>query len=151
MTSKALTNWQTDRAIRLDRLEVAHRAVGGRLLAGGLCRALVLQLTAEFQGFARDLHDEASYALVATLAPGDPLRQQRLRVPYELGRRIDRGSASPEALHRDFSMFSLRLWDELRRCYPTRGRQWRDRLALLHDARNGLAHADGRKLGVTSW
>jgi hypothetical protein len=79
MTSKALTNWQTDRAIRLDRLEVAHGAVGGRLLAGGLSRALVLQLTAEFQGFARDLHDEASRALATALAQGDPERRERLR------------------------------------------------------------------------
>jgi hypothetical protein len=146
MTSKALTNWQTDRAIRLDRLEVAHRAVGGRLLAGGLSRALVLQLTAEFQGFARELHDEASLALATALAQGDPDRRRRLRAPYLHARRLDRGNAGPHALDEDFRLFGIKLWDQLRRRHPTRARHWHDRLALLTEARNGLAHADGPKV-----
>lgn len=80
MTSAALVTWKTGRASRLDRLEAAHAAVygtgdGGRRLAGGLNRALILQLAAEFQGFARDLHDEARYALVGELAAGDGQRQ----------------------------------------------------------------------------
>jgi hypothetical protein len=159
MTSRALTTWQNDRAARLDRLEAAHASLdgsgpGARKLTEELNHALVLRLTTEFQGFARDLHDEAASALVAALAPGDPPRQRRLRRPYQYARRIDRGNAGPEALRQDFWLYDLPLWDELRRRYPTRGQHWRDRLALLHDARNGLAHADGPKLArviATGW
>lgn len=151
MASRALITWQNDRTARLDRLEAAHTLLehvgpGARKLTEELNHALVLRLATEFQGFARDLHDEASIALVAALAPGDPVRQERLREPYQLGRRIDRGNADPDAIHRDFRLFDLHVWDELRRRHPTRGRRWRDRLALLHEARNGLAHADGPKL-----
>jgi hypothetical protein len=151
MASRALTTWQNDRTAWLDRLEAAHTLLdragpGARKLTEELNHALVLRLATEFQGFARDLHDEATSALVASLASSDPPRQKRLRVPYEHARRMDRGNADPEALRRDFELFDLHLWYELRRLHPTRSRQWRDRLALLHEARNGLAHADGPKL-----
>lgn len=115
MASKALTGWQTDRAIRLDRLEVAHAAVGGRLLA-------------------------------TALAQGDPERRERLRTPYLHGRRLDRGNAGPHALDEDFRLFGIELWSRLRRRHPAKARQWHDRLALLTEACNGLAHADGPKV-----
>jgi hypothetical protein len=151
MTSRALASWQIDRAARLDRLEAAHILIsragpGRRRLAEELNHAMVLRLATEFQGFARDLHDEASRALVAALAPGDPLRQQRLWAPYQHGRRLDRGNAGPSALHEDFALFGMSLWDDLRQRNPNRSRQWRDRLTLLNEARNGLVHADGQKL-----
>lgn len=146
MASNALTKWRTDRAVRLDRLEVTHTALNARTLTDGLNRALVLQLAAEFQGFARDLHDDAASALVASLAPGNPLRQYALIVPYERNRRLARGNAGPTSLGEDFTLFGMHLWDELRRHHPTRGRQWRDRLELLDHIRNGLAHADDQKV-----
>jgi hypothetical protein len=151
MASNALAKWQADRRVRLDRLEVTHSPVAARTLADGLNRALILQLAAEFQGFARELHDEAARALAAVLAPGDPVRQRTLIVPYQKQRRLARGNASPASLGEDFGLFGLRLWEGLRRLYPIRGQQWHDRLALLNEARNGLAHADDQKVAkVTS-
>jgi hypothetical protein len=146
MASTALMKWRTDRAIRLDRLEVTHTSVNARTLADGLNRALVLQLAAEFQGFARDLHADAARVLVASLAPGSAPRQETLIVPYERNRRLARGNASPASLGEDFMLFGLNLWKELLRHHPTRGRQWHDRLALLIDMRNGFAHADDRRV-----
>jgi hypothetical protein len=146
VASNALAKWQTDRAIRLDRLEITHTSVNARTLADGLNRALVLQLAAEFQGFARDLHNDAASALVASLAPGSAPRQETLIVPYERHRRLARGNAGPASLAEDFMLFGMRLWEDLLRRHPTRGRQWRDRLALLNDMRNGLAHADDQKV-----
>lgn len=148
--SRALTKWRNDRAVRLDRPEAVHASVGssrpgGRQLTDGLNRALVLQLTAEFQGFARDLHSEAANALVLALAAGDPDRQDALLIPYTRSRRLSRGNADPGALGQDFGLFGMPLWDDLRRRYPRRGQQWHDRLAMLNEARNGLAHADERK------
>jgi hypothetical protein len=40
----------------------------------------------------------------------------------------------------------MRLWDDLRSTHPVKARQWHDRLALLSEARNGLAHADDQKI-----
>jgi hypothetical protein len=146
MASTALTKWRTVRAIRLDRLEVTHTSVNARTLSDGLNRALILQLAAEFQGFARDLHADAASALVASLAPASASRQEVLIVPYERNRRLARGNASPASLGDDFMLFGMSLWDDLLRRHPTRGRQWRDRLALLNEMRNGLAHADDLKV-----
>jgi hypothetical protein len=65
MTSVALNAWRSTRAGRLDRLRSAHTAIGGsgrgrRWVTEELNHALVLRLAAEFQGFARDLHEESS-------------------------------------------------------------------------------------------
>lgn len=146
MASNALAKWRTDRAIRLDRLEITHTSVNARTLSDGLNRALVLQLAAEFQGFARDLHADAARALVTSLAPGSAPRQEMLIVPYERHRRLARGNASPASLAEDFMLFGMELWPDLLRRHPTRGRQWHDRLVLLNDMRNGLAHADDQKV-----
>ncbi|MGH3682151.1 MAG: hypothetical protein ACRDT2_18090, partial [Natronosporangium sp.] len=40
----------------------------------------------------------------------------------------------------------LDLWPGLQRRFPTRSRRWRQQLAGLNDARNGLAHADPQRL-----
>jgi hypothetical protein len=150
MPSTALTKWQTDRAVRLDRLEVTHTSMNARTLTEGLNRALVLQLAAEFQGFARDLHDEAATALVSALVPSHQQRQQTLLTLYQVHRQLSRGNASPAILAKDFGLFDMRLWDALRRLYPTRGRTWHDRLALLNEMRSGLAHSEDQKVAKVS-
>jgi hypothetical protein len=151
VTSKALSTWQSARAARLDRLEAAHAAVGGsgpgrRWLTEELNHALILRMAAEFQGYARDLHEEAGRAVAAALAPDDPALQATVVLPYQLGRRLDRSNADPNALDHDFGMFGLDVWEKLERRSPTRSRRWRQRLALLNQARNGLAHADDQKV-----
>jgi hypothetical protein len=151
MPSTALLTWQSDRAARIDRLEAAHTAVAGpgpgrRWLTDELNHSLVLRLAAEFQGYTRDLHDEISSAVVAALAPGKVQRQLALRIPYTTVRRLDRGNADPSGLSHDFGLFGMELWADLRRRYPTRGRQWQDKLRLLNEARNGVAHDDAQKI-----
>jgi hypothetical protein len=54
--------WRKERSERLDELLHAHQSVGGpsrgrRWRTATLNEALLLRLAAEFQGFARDLHD----------------------------------------------------------------------------------------------
>lgn len=151
MTSKALSTWQSERARRLDRLEAAHAAVGGsgpgrRWITEELNHALILRMAAEFQGYARDLHRDAGNAVATALAPDDPALQATVVLPYQLSRRLDRGNADPNALDHDFGMFGIDLWKRLQRRSPTRSPRWQQRLALLNQARNGLAHADDQKL-----
>jgi hypothetical protein len=143
--SVALAQWKTDRAARLDRLVAAHRTVRGvdrRWITDELNHSLILRLCSEFQGYARGLHDEASQAIVAALAPNDPTRQDALLVPFSAARRLNTGNAGPETLRRDFSLFGLKLWADLESRYPGRAAGWRSDLTVLNTARNGLAHDD---------
>lgn len=151
MPSIALHDWRTSRADRLTRLQVAHATVGGtgpgrRWLTEELNHALVLRLAAEFQGFARDLHDEAATAIAGSLAAGVPPREQALRRAFTAPRRLDRGNATETVLAHDFGLLGLELWIALQRRFPTRSRRWRQQLGVLNSARNGLAHADSQRL-----
>ena len=159
MPSAALSDWKNHRATRLDRLLAAHRTVriansGRRWITEELNHSLILRLAAEFQGFARQLHDETSEVLVAALAPDDPGRQATLCLPYRAHRRLDRGNSSPDALGADFDLFGLELWIELKQQYPSRAPKWQRQLSMLNTARNGLAHDDGRRTAqvmATGW
>ncbi len=129
----------------------AHIAVGGsragrRWATEELNHALVLRLASEFQGFCRDLHDEALGGLLLAVAPADSLMRKVLRFPYRTCRSLDRGNADPACLGNDFGLIGVRLWQELREKYPMRAEEWRSRLELLNDARNGIAHDDETKL-----
>ncbi len=149
--SNALLDCKTDRATRLDRLLAAHRTVRGansgrRWITDELNHSLILRLASEFQGFARDLHDETSKVVVHALAPNHPARQASLRAPYRARRRLDRGNADPDALRADFELFDMNLWIELQQRYPSRTPRWRQQLSLLNTARNGLVHDDGQRV-----
>jgi hypothetical protein len=157
MPSAALSQWKTDRAARLDRLVAAHRTVRGvdrRWITDELNHSLILRLCTEFQGYARELHNEAAEAVVAALAPNDSTLQDILSVPYGANRRLDSGNAGPETLARDFDLFGLKMWADLDSRYPTKGPRWRKDLAVLNAVRNGLAHDDRRRLSSvlsTGW
>jgi hypothetical protein len=118
-----------------------------RWLTDELSHSLILRLAAECQGFARDLHGEASKAVVGALAPGDLRKQSAIRIPYTIARKLDRGNAEPAGLGHDFGLFGMSLWIELRQAYPDDGQAWQERLRLLNTARNGISHDDTRKIG----
>src|SRR4051812_34331112 len=105
--STALITWRSNRLVRFDRLLAVHPDSNGSVLdpavAGELTRALVLQLAGEFQGFSRDLHDEAVRAMVSSI--GTPSSRLRSTVLDNLvhGRRLNRGNADPGTLEEDFS------------------------------------------------
>jgi hypothetical protein len=103
------------------------------------------RLVREFQGFSRDLHDEAVRALVSSI--GTPSSRLRSTVLDNLvhGRRLNRGNADPGTLEEDFSRLGLTFWSGLIEVNPSAG-DWRKGLAALHQARNGLAHDDGAKI-----
>jgi hypothetical protein len=76
MTSIALQYWRNRRLDYLDDLLVAHRlvrgtAIGRRRRMPAVNAALVLRLAAEFQGFARDLHEEASATFASWIVTGN--------------------------------------------------------------------------------
>jgi hypothetical protein len=150
MASTALTSWQEDRRRHLDELLGAHELVGGsapgrRWRTAALNEALILRLAAEFQGFARDLHDQASDVFAAWIAPSSPTVQRVIRNRLVEGRELERSNAHPGSIGRDFGRFGFEVWRELHR-RDRRTAEHNISLGLLNDARNGFAHSDDAKL-----
>jgi hypothetical protein len=135
MMSASLLDWRSARTRRLGRLRAAHELYGSgpgrRWETEELNHALVLRLASEFQGFARDLHDEALDAIIAAVAPAAPNVQVMLRGPYIAAWRLDRGNADPGALGSDFGLLGMQLWDDLKLRYPSRCAIWNHKLAAL--------------------
>jgi hypothetical protein len=70
--------WRKERSERLDELLHAHQSVGGpsrgrRWRTATLNEALLLRLAAEFQGFARDLHEQTCDTFAVWITPSDPM------------------------------------------------------------------------------
>lgn len=152
MASAALVTWQQERRKHLDDLLDAHKLVGGpapgrRWRTTALNGALILRLAAEFQGFARDLHDQASDVFASWIAPSSSTVQRVVRNRLVEGRELERGNAHPGAIGRDFGRFGFEVWRELHR-RDKRTAEHNEVLALLNDARNGLAHSDDTKLAA---
>jgi hypothetical protein len=151
MSSRALRQWATTRAGSLGRLRdareaVAGRGLGRRWLTKELDHAVILRVASEFQGFARDLHDEAIAFVSAELAPGNAALQVTLSLPYTAKRELNYKNANPDALTRDFGLLGIKLWPSLYQRYPSRGPAWREKLRLLNAARNGIAHQEPSKI-----
>lgn len=148
MISSALTTWRGTRSARLDRLVQTRLMVNwsARWAADELDQALVLRVASEFQGFARDLHDEAIELIGEAVAPGDRHRQLLLGLPYQAARRLDPGNTDVRALSQDFKLFGLTLWSDLEQGDPSQAAGWKAAVEALNTARNGLAHDDAAKI-----
>lgn len=152
MASTALKNWREERREHLNDLLDAHKLVRGpgpgrRWRTTALSDALILRLAAEFQGFARDLHDQASDVFASWIAPSSPTAQRVVRSRLVEGRELERGNAHPGSIGNDFGRFGFEVWRELHR-QDQRTAQHNKSLTLLNEARNGLAHSDDAKLAA---
>jgi hypothetical protein len=139
-----------ERREHLDDLLQAHQVVGGstrgqRRRGAALNEALLLRLAAEFQGFARDLHEQACDIFASWIAPSNPTVQQVVRKQLVHGRELERGNAHPGSIGSDFGRFGFDVWPALDKRDPHTPRH-NLTLTLLNDARNGIAHADEAKL-----
>jgi hypothetical protein len=164
-TSNALEKWAAERSAALDSLEDVHGKVTGRQrgrqrATEHLNRALFVALSAEFQGFCRDLHEDAAIHITASisLAPQNakiaPVvlsalvreRSLSLSAKSRKERRLDTGNANVDALATDYSMLGIDLWADLTKKYPARTPKWKANLDSLNEVRNGVAHSDAAKL-----
>jgi hypothetical protein len=151
MPSSSLSTWASARTDRVTRLRAAHQALGGtgpgrRWVTDELNQALILRLASEFQGFARDLHDEAGLFVAECVAPGNLDVQDSLRIPYTYSRKLNQGNADPGTLGSDFGLFGIPLWAGLQARYQDRAKDWNRKLAALNMARNGIVHDDAAKV-----
>lgn len=144
MSSPALADWNTSRAGRIEELFEVHGLLGrtrGRWQAKQVNWAIVLRLAAEFQGFARDLHSEASDFVLHTVAKESDVGASLLRGALLRERMIDHGNPIPKNLAKDFRRLGMEIWPALRKRYRSADR-WQQRLAYLMEARNAIAHDD---------
>jgi hypothetical protein len=149
LASAALKSWQGDRKSRLDELFAAHAKVGGTVTGGPGRRwnteqlnwALILKISAEFQGFARDLHDLSAERFADWVAPGNGHVRHTVRTTLVKGRQLNRGNATTQNLRADFGRFGVNTWTELRKL-DARNDQRAQLLDDLQSARNAIAHGD---------
>jgi hypothetical protein len=106
-SSPARKRWLSERRATVDVLETAHKHISkvsghGRPLDLGrpVAHAYVL-VTAQFQGFVRDLHDLGALALVAA-AGAPPQIASLLTGAIVEGRALDKGNATVPAIQNDF-------------------------------------------------
>jgi hypothetical protein len=150
MASGALAQWSTARRARLSELYAAHRAVGGagrgrRTATAQLNWSIALSLASEFQGYVRDLHDEASEIIINRIYVAAPAHESVLRNMLTLNRQLNRGNATGSNLQQDFGRFGFGVIDEVKGQYA-RGAAWLKALEDLNTARNGIAHSDKAKI-----
>lgn len=153
MTLAALESWQTTRAKHLDELRSAHRLVGGpgagrRWETRAIDEALIVRLAAEFQGFARDLHDLSCDFFAASITPSNTAVQQVVRTQLRQGRSLDRGNAHPSSIGADFGRFGFEVWMKLAD-RDDASSMHRCPLEALNTMRNAFAHAQGARAGET--
>ena len=145
MPSTALLAWRAERSSRLNELFEAHRRVGGtaagrRTQTEQINWALVLRLSAEFQGFVRDLHTIGAERFAQRTAPHDPRLATLITTFVTQGLALDRGNATSGAIAEAFNRFGLSWWPALnRRDVRTAERQ--SQLDRLNRARNAIAHS----------
>lgn len=108
-----LQRWRTDRRAAIDTLAEAHAHIGeldgpGRPLEVGrpVAHSYIVRVIAEFQAFARDLHDLAIQAIVDGSAASPNFRALLTSAARE-GRGIDRGNAGLRTLQSDFRRLGL--------------------------------------------
>lgn len=150
VASSAHSTWLNDRRAHLDELLAAHRLVGGsgrgrRWRTAALNEALVLRLAAEFQGFARDLHDLGCRQFAAWAAPNNHALENVLHSRLSEARDLDRGNANPGSIGKDFGRFGFQVWPALTNRDRASATHLRS-LEQLNAVRNALAHADNSAL-----
>lgn len=109
--------------------------------------ALVMRLAAEFQGFVRDLHNEACDVFAAWIASGNTVTQSAVRRMLGAGRDIDRGNAHPGSITRDFRRLGFDVWEAMA-VRDRRTSEINASLTRLNAARNALVHSDTAKLAA---
>lgn len=145
MTSNALAEWSGTRRRKLQLQQDIRKTAQLPWQEKQADGVMVVRLAAEFQGFARDLHDEAIEFMVTTVAGSNSDLLSALRVGMAANRTLGRNNANADTLEKDFYRLGMLFWGAINRAYPRRGHNWRQQLNKLVEMRNCLAHEDVAK------
>ena len=154
MGSAALAEWQSNRDSRIHELYAAHSLVGGsnrgrRYATEQLNWSITLRLAGEFQGFVRDLHDEAVDVFLARCHHPTRAFESNLRILLSSNRQLSNRNATSSTLQQDFGRFGFLILDDIKSGYRY-GPTWLKRLEELNMARNGVAHDDQAKMAAAA-
>jgi hypothetical protein len=140
VASGALTEWNGPRRRRIDLIWDFRDRAPLPWQERQADMLLVMRMAAEFQGFARDLHDEATEFLTLGATSGDQALASVLRVGIVAGRALNRGNAGRETLAADFSRIGMIFWPAIKAQEPVSGPKWEADLIKLVEMRNAIAH-----------
>ena len=145
MPSDALIAWQAERKLRLQNveadclhLEALHTTDVSRVQE--FIRSYAVLLSAEFQGFCRDLHDECAEKFVDSIKP--VALQAVLRAQCRYGRKLDTSNPKSGKPWCRFQPFSVRIMAHRVGSGHREITARRDRLRMLSEWRNAIAHHD---------
>jgi hypothetical protein len=135
--------WRTRRRTALDEVAAAHAAIGGtgrgrRFATQQVNHAYAVLLSAQFQGFCRDLHRDAVDHLIVGLPPPT---DRLLKAELLRDRKLQHGNPNPGNLGADLNRLGFDLWPAVLSGEP-RAAGWRTRLEQLNAWRNAIAHQD---------
>lgn len=144
MPSASLQRWQTERSAVLDEIERAHKHVrgsgtGARLATQQINQAYVLLLSAQFQGFCRDLYWECVDVFVRPLTAAS--YQNVVRRNLLLNVKLDRGNPNPGNIGSDFNRIHLAFGQDVD-AIDAKNSQRKATLIELSEWRNAIAHHD---------
>lgn len=101
---------------------------------------IVVKLASEFQGFARDLHDQAVESLVTSASTGNSSLDNVLTIAMTTDRALSKNNAGDDTLAKDFRRIGLNLWSTINTQNSQQGQTLRTKLAKLITMRNAIAH-----------
>jgi hypothetical protein len=132
----------------------AHAMVGGRgrgrrTQTQSINWSLVLILASEFQGYVREVHDEAAEFLAGAVSLGNYSFFTLVRNNLTVNRQVDRVNAKSATLKVDFDRFGFDLWSDICSAVAS-GQSWKEQIDRLNEARNSIAHNDLEKLKALS-
>jgi hypothetical protein len=139
MPSASLQHWQNERLLRLNEVQAQLAAFqvlvppNQRLTEESLCAYIVL-LSAHFQGFCRDLHDESALTISTRVRRSF---QPIVQAQFTSNLALDHGNPNLHNLRKDFERFGFRM--ELAAADPGNPVCLQD-LAELNTWRNVVAH-----------
>ncbi|AHW65421.1 Hypothetical protein CGLY_14925 [Corynebacterium glyciniphilum AJ 3170] len=149
----ALETWRTSRGALLDSLALARQTISmNRTAAVGavenIDRTLYPALVAEFQGFCRDLHNEAVSALIEEAAWPTEQLAALTTAAIRKGRGLDHKNPTPSVIDEDFRSLGLPIWRRVQQLHPEDYPDWRASLETLVRIRNAVAHSDQERIDI---
>jgi hypothetical protein len=147
MASNALNEWSTwslQRLAELEHVHATHTGTGPGRKWGTtqLNRSLFVVLSAQFQSYCRDLHNDAVQVQVDTAVPA---QRTMLKLLLTQGRKLETGNARRSAIGSDFVRLGFDFVGDLKAKGPATIQRL-DRLEVLLDYRNAIGHGDESKI-----
>src|SRR6266851_2196672 len=108
MPSLSLQTWSARRIVELDGIESALRSLGAprrQIATQQVVRAYALLLTAQFQGFCRDLHSECIDQMIHGITP--PMLYAIVQDEFLWNRKLDLGNPNAGNIGTDFGRLGI--------------------------------------------